>query len=121
MKRIPTDKWCFSDNGECFHSEGYDRKEDAIEDCLLNYEHGYIGQITKVEFEENDITYDETENRLVEVLYDEVGSAADGWKMTDEQETELSGILAKEVIRYINEHDLQPKCFSVVNIEEVER
>ena len=40
--------------------------------------------------------------------------------MTDEQEKELSAILAKAVINYINEHNLQPTCYKVVDIEEVE-
>ncbi len=120
MKTIPTSKWTYSNNNEYFFNEEYDTKEDAIADCLLNYGKGYIGQITRLEFTERDISYDETGHLLREVLYDKVGDVADSWGMTDEQEIELSEILAKEVIKYINEHNLQPSCYKVIDIEKVE-
>lgn len=120
MKEILTNEWTYSDNNEYFFNEAYDRKEDAIADCLLNYGKGYVGQIVKLEFTERDISYDETGHLLREVLYDKVGDVADSWGMTDEQEIELSKILAKEIIKYINKNNLQPSCYRIINIEKAE-
>ncbi len=119
MKKIPTGKWCYSGDGEYFSSEEYDTKEQAITDCLADYGSGSVGEIVKLEFDENDICYDETGYHLMNVLYDEVGDVADSWEMTNKQDDELAKILAKEVVKYINEHNLQPSCFGVVNVEEV--
>lgn len=120
MKRIETDIWCISRNGEVFYDADYTSKEEAIEAVKEEYEEGYVGRCVRLEFEEIDIDYDETGYYLGENLYDEVGDAAENWEMTDEQEKELSAILAKAVINYINEHNLQPTCYKVVDIEEVE-
>lgn len=120
MKRIQTDIWCISRNGEVFYDDDYTSKEEAIEAVREELEEGYIGRCVRLEFEEIDINYDETGYYLAETLYDEVGDASENWEMTDEQEKELSEILAKAVIDYINEHNLQPTCYKVVDIEEVE-
>ena len=120
MKRIETDIWCISRNGEVFYDADYTSKEEAIEAVKEELEEGYIGRCVRLEFEEIDIDYDETGYYLGENLYDEVGDAAENWEMTDEQEKELSAILAKAVINYINAHNLQPTCYKVVDIEEVE-
>lgn len=82
-------------------------------------EGGYIGRIVKLEFDEEDIHYDETAYRLQELLYDEVGDVAENWVLTTEQELGLSRILAKTVIEYINKNHLQPTVYKVVEIEEV--
>ena len=119
MKEIQINKWCYSSDGEYFYSEEYGTKEEAITECLADYGDGYVGRIVMVEFTEEDISYDETGYYLRKVLYDKVGDVAGYWEMTDEQELELSEILAKEVIRYINEHKLQPSCCKVINIEAV--
>ena len=120
MKRIETDIWCISTNGENFFDDDYSSREEAIEAVKEEYEEGYVGRCVRLEFEEIDIDYDETGYYLGENLYDEVGDAAENWEMTYEQEKELSAILAKAVINYINEHNLQPTCYKVVDIEEVE-
>lgn len=75
----------------------------------------------KAEFDESDVVclYDETGYRLGEMLFDAVGDVGEEWEMTWEQETELSEILAREVINYIEENHLQPNCFKVIDIEEV--
>ena len=119
MKCIETDIWCISTNGENFFGDDYSSREEAIEAVKKDYGAGYVGRCVRLKFDERDITYDETGYYLVQTLYDEVGDAADDWEMTDEQEIELSKILAKDVIKYINEHNLQPNCYKVINIEEV--
>lgn len=119
MKRIETDIWCISTDGEGFFDDDYSSREEAIAAVKEEYEEGYVGRCVRLEFEEIDICYDETGYRLVETLYDIVGEAADNWEMTDKQEIELSNILAKAVIDYINKNNLQPTCYSVIDIEEV--
>ena len=120
MKYIETDIWCISTNGENFFCYDYSSREEAIEAVKEDYGAGYVGRCARIKFDERDITYDETSYYLVQTLYDEAGDAADDWEMTYEQEIELSKILAKDVIKYINEHNLQPNCYKVINIEEVE-
>ena len=39
--------------------------------------------------------------------------------MTKEEEVELSKILAKAVINFVNEHHLQPTCVEIIEIERV--
>ena len=119
MKCIETDIWCISTNGENFFGDDYSSREEAIEAVKKDYGAGYVGRCARIKFDEMDITYDETGYYLGQTLYDEAGDAADDWEMTYEQEIELSEILAKDVIKYINEHDLQPNCYKVINIEEV--
>lgn len=120
MKYIETDMWCISTNGEDFFCYDYSSREEAIEAVKKDYGAGYVGRCVRIEFDEMDITYDETGYYLGEALYDEVDDVADVWGMTDEQEIELSKILAKDVIKYINKHNLQPNCYKAINIEEVE-
>ena len=119
MKYIETDIWCISTNGENFFGDDYSSREEAIEAVKKDYGAGYVGRCARIKFDEMDITYDETGYYLGQTLYDEAGDAADDWEMTYEQEIELSKILAKDVIKYINEHNLQPNCYKVINIEEV--
>ena len=119
MKYIETGIWCISTNGENFFGGDYSSREEAIEAVKKDYGAGYVGRCVSIKFDEIDITYDETGYHLGQTLYDEVGDAADDWEMTYEQEIELSKILAKDVIKYINEHNLQPNCYKVVGVEEV--
>lgn len=118
MKFIQTDRWCYGMTDEYF-SDDFPTKTDAIEACKKDLEGGYIGRIVEVEFDEKDISYDETAYRLQERLYDEVGDVAENWELTTEQELELSKIVAKAVIEYINKNHLQPTVYKVVEIEEV--
>lgn len=119
MKYIETDIWCISTNGENFFGDDYSSREEAIEAVKEDYGAGYVGRCVRIKFDERDITYDETGYYLRQALYYEVDETAYDWEMTDEQEIELSKILAKDVIKYINEHNLQPNCYKVVDIEEV--
>ena len=118
MKLIQTDRWCYGMTDEYF-SDDFPTKLDDIEACKEDLQGGYIGRIVNIEFDEEDICYDETAYHLHELLYDEVGEAAENWVLTSEQEIELSKIIAKDIIDYINKNDLQPKCYKVVDIEEV--
>lgn len=119
MKYIKTDIWCISENGESFFGDDYANKEEAIAAVREELEEGYVGRCVRLEFDEKDITYDETGYYLREILFDEVGDVAENWDMAAGQEIEISKILAKEVIKYINENNLQPTCYKVTDIEAV--
>ena len=118
MKHIETNTWAISIDRENFFNS-YSSRDDAIQYLREKYGEGYVGRYAKFEFDENDISYDETSYYLKEKLFSEVGDFADNWEMTREEEIELSKILAKEVIKFINEHDLQPTCVEIVEIERV--
>lgn len=120
---IKTDIWVISKKGEDFSGyDDYSSKEEAISAAKENFEDGYIGRCVKVNFEESDLVClcDEKIRYLEETLSDEIGEASEYWEMTEKQEIELSEIIAKEVIKYINKNNLQPTCFKVIDIEEVE-
>ena len=118
MKYIETDTWCISIDRENFFNN-YSSRDDAIKSLIDKYEEGYIGRYAKFEFDESDISYDETGYYLKEKLFSEVGDFADNWEMTREEEIELSKILAKAVINFVNEHHLQPDCVEIVEIERL--
>lgn len=118
MKHIVTDEWCYGSTDEYF-TEEFPTKAEAIKYCK-DCDGGYIGRIIRLEFDEEDICYDETGYHLQNQLYDEVGDVSENWTLSAEQEKELSKILAKDIIKYINENNLQPNVFSVREIEWVD-
>ena len=121
MKLTETNKWCISTDGE-FFSDVYDSKEEAIESIKDNYKYdgGYIGRCVDIRFVEQDIVDFEISYRLRDSLYDEIGEIVEDWDITDEQCEEISQIVAKAVIDYINKNNLQPNCYKVVDIEFIE-
>ena len=120
MKLIETNEWCISTDGEYFF-DAYDSKEEAIENLRDSYNDGYIGKCVEIEFAEEDIIpYIEIVHILSETLSDEVGEASEDWEFTTEQEEEISQIVAKAVIDYINKNKLQPRCYKVIDIEFIE-
>lgn len=122
MKSIKTNEWAISADGE-FFSDSYDSREEAIESIKDDYKYdgGYIGRCVEIEFTEEDVQgFVEISYELGELLYDEIGEASESWELTDEQDKEISQIVAKAVIDYINKNNLQPRCYKVTDIEFVE-
>ena len=121
MKSIETNEWAISADGEFFYN-GCESREVAIENLKDSYDDdGYVGRCVGVEFTEEDIIpYIETANVLYQILYDEVGEASESWELTGEQDKEISQIVAKAVIDYVNKNNLQPNCYKVVDIEFIE-
>lgn len=121
MKLTETNKWCISTDGE-FFSDVYDSKEEAIESIKDNYKYdgGYIGRCVDIRFVEQDILDVEISYRLRDSLYDEIGELVEDWSFTDEQCEEISQIVAKAVIDYINKNNLQPQSYKVIDIEFIE-
>lgn len=118
MKFTKTGKWCVSTDGECFYDE-FNAKEEAIEFVREEYVEGYVGESVAIEFMADDFKWD-ADCELGELLYDEVGEAADSWHLSDEDEVELSRRLGETMVNFLNERNLQPECFKVINVEPVE-
>ena len=118
MKHIKTSRWCISDNGELF-TNGYDSREEAIEEVRQEYGCGYVGREVHVEFIEQDIEIPDIEYELGEKLYEEVGEVSESWEIPKDLMKKFARKYEKLVIDFINENDLQPTCFKVVDIEEV--
>lgn len=120
MRLIETNEWCISADGE-FFSDSYESREVAIENLKDSYSDGYVGKCVGIDFTEEDIIpYIEIANVLYQILYDEVGEASESWEFTAEQDKEISQIVAKAVIDYINKNNLQPQSYKVVDIEFIE-
>ena len=119
MKLIETNEWAISADGE-FFSDSYESREEAIENLKDSYDDGYIGRLVEIEFTEKDVPDFEVSYRLGELLYDEIGDVSESWEFTAEQDKEISQIVAKAVIDYINKNNLQPSCYKVIDIEFIE-
>lgn len=119
MKFTNTEKWCASVDEERFYDE-FSTKEEAIDFVREEYGEGYIGESVAVEFTADDFNWD-ADYALGELLYEEVGDVADSWHLSQEDEAELSRRLGEVMVEFLNERNLQPECFKVINIEQVAR
>lgn len=119
MKYIKTNEWCISDNGELF-TDGYYSREEAIEEVRKEYGRGYIGKEVHVEFEEQDILIPDIEYELGEKLYEEVGEASEYWEIPRDIMKKFAESYEKFVIDFINKNGLQPTCYKVVDIEQIQ-
>lgn len=120
MKSIKTNEWAISADGE-FFSDRYESREEAIENLKDSYDDGYVGRVVDIRFTEEDILpYIEISYRLGELLYDVIGEVSESWELTGEQDKEISQIVAKAVIDYVNNNNLQPRCYKVIDIEFIE-
>lgn len=119
MKFTKMGEWCESADGERFY-DGFNTKEKAIEFVQEEYGEGYIGESVAVEFTADDFNWD-ADYALGDLLYEEVGDAADSWHLSQEDEAELSRRLGEVMVEFLNERNLQPECFKVINIEQVAR
>lgn len=118
MKYIETSGWCISDNGELF-TGGYYSGEEVIEEVREEYGCGYIGRNVHIEFDKQDILIPDIEYELGEKLHEEVGEVSESWEIPKDLMKKFARKYEKLVIDFINENDLQPTCFKVVDIEEV--
>lgn len=119
MKYIKTTKWCISDDGEIF-TDDYENKKEAIEAVKLDYGVDmYIGCKIKIEFDEQDVLIPDIEYELGEKLHEEVGEVSESWEIPKDIMKKFARKYEKFVIDFINENDLQPTCYKVVDIEEV--
>lgn len=119
MRFEHTGKWGVSADGEHFIG-CYENRQNAIEECIKS-ESCCIGKIYNISFDRSSIP-DVTDNinqALYDELYNAVGEYADNWQLTAEQQTDLHCQLSEVILNFIETNHLQPNCFTVKNIEEV--
>lgn len=125
MKITETERWVYGpdpDEEELF--DDCETRADAINMVKREYGSGYIGRTADVEFVTDDVCTSVTDlaiDRLTETLNDEVGSVSELWTMAPECEEELHNRIAQTIIDFLNEKNLQPHCFKVLDIEDVEK
>lgn len=119
MRFENTGDWVVSPDGENFIG-GFDTREDAIKECVKSeFMCSYIGEKYSVRFDKfsmPDVT-DNINQELHEQLYDAVGDYADDWQLTNEQQMNLHNQLSEVIFNFIEQNHLQPKSFTVKNIE----
>lgn len=117
-------KWCVSGTDETFNGADYETREEAIacapEELADEVEPGgtfYTGRaaaIDPVRFSA-DLVLDS----LREAAYDDCGEASESFleDVTREQEQDLERRLHAATWAWLREHGLEPRCFTVVEIE----
>lgn len=118
MKNIKLNLWSISKDGKNFIDD-YTNKKEAVEAVKKSWGKGYIGKCVEVEFTEDDISCDYIYDNLEIELECNIGDVAKSWEISLEHQIELSNIIEKIVIDYINKNGLQPTGY--YNITDVER
>lgn len=120
MKYIETNEWSISSDGEIF-TDGYGSKKEAIEAVKLDYDgDGYVGRNVKIEFDEQDIEIPDIEYKLGEKLFEVVGEVAETWEIPKNILKKFAKEYGKFVIDFINKNDLQPTCYTLIDVEQIE-
>lgn len=114
MKVSKTDKWSISLDGERFEGV-FDTRDDAAASVSA----GYVGRICKVEFDGDDFQWDAS-YELSECLFEVVGDVAELWNFTRMDEFELMQAMRKTMVKFLNENNLQPKVYKVIDIEYID-
>lgn len=120
MKYIPTNEWSVSSDGEIFTDGGYDSKKEAIETVKLDYGVDmYIGRNVNIEFDEQDIEIPDIEYELGEKLFEVVGEASETWEIPKGLMKKFAKEYEKFVVDFINKNDLQPTCYTLIDVEQI--
>lgn len=124
MKITPINKWVYSNDEEWWASDQYPTKQEAIEAGLEEYPDGcYVGSCYDIEFTCDDMDFSEyVIEKLGECVDDEVGDGSQYWyeKITWDDEKLLENYLAKAIMKWIKNCQLQPNQYVVNDIEWVE-
>lgn len=120
MKYIPTNEWSVSSDGEIFSGD-CESKEEAIEAVKVDYGgDGYVGRNVKIEFDEQDIEIPDIEYEVGEKLFEVVGEASETWEIPKGLMKKFAKEYEKFVIDFINKNDLQPTCYTLIDVEQIE-
>lgn len=113
---VPEPQYCYSWNGEDYSFELFDTVEDALKDAKASDDKKevYVGQavIPKLAWfaHEEEIILSMEEN-----LRSECGEyAEDALDITNEMESDLSGMIDKTVQEWIDKYHIKPNCFTVI-------
>lgn len=121
MKITLTNQWVYSSDSEWWTSDQYPTKEKAIEAGLEEYPEGcYIGSCSDMEFTYDDMDFSEhVIERLGDYIDEEAGDCSQYWydKITWDDEKTLEDYLAKAIMKWIEDCQLQPSQYVVTDIE----
>jgi TusA-related sulfurtransferase len=112
-------KYCVSYNGEEFHGEDYDSREEAIEMMTLEMNDGeelYVGISDPITVDDvKNCCYVDGEDFECR-MYDEVGEVAEGWLsgVSNDEWDELNKIIADWIWE-----KAQPSFYRVKDVEKV--
>lgn len=124
MKITPTNQWVYSADSEWWTSDLYPTKQQAIEAGFEENPCGcYIGSCSNIDFIYEDMDFSEyVIERLGECIDDEAGDCSQYWyeKITRNDEKVLEDYLAKAIMKWIEDCQLQPSQYIVNDIEWVE-
>lgn len=123
MKATKVYKWSYSGDNEYYHKT-CDTREEAIKEGIKYLEGSgndclYIGQCCPVRFEVSDMEFINIEEILLDILAEEVGECGENWELSKEQNEELNTLLGEVLVKYLDEHNLQPNCYNVRCVEKI--
>ena len=124
MKITPTNQWTYSGNSEFWYKDQYPTKEEAIQAGLEDYPEGcYIGSCYSMDFTYDDMDFSEyIIERLGDCIDEEAENCSQHWynKITWDDEKTLEDYLAKAIMKWVKDCQLQPNQYIVNDIEWVE-
>ena len=122
MKITPTNQWVYSEDGEWWSLEQYPTKQQAIEAGFQDCPYGcYVGSCYDLDFTYDDMDFSEyVIERLGECINNEVcDDESQVWydEITWDDEKLLEDYLAKAIMKWIEDCQLQPSQYVVDDIE----
>ena len=109
-------KYCHSNDGELYYGE-FDTEQDALEDAKESYpgeSEIYIGTCTKPVFRWNGCE-EKIIDSIKENLAEDVGEAAENFEVSVEQELELARMIDETVKAWIEQEEIEPSCYFVLD------
>ena len=113
---INMSKYCHSNDGELYYGE-FDTEQDALEDAKESYpgeSEIYIGTCTKPVFRWNGCE-EKIIDSIKENLAEDVGEAAENFEVSVEQELELARMIDETVKAWIEQEEIEPSCYCVLD------
>lgn len=109
-------KYCYSWDNERYQGK-YDTEEKALDAAKRDRpgaDEVYIGTCTEPELRWNSCE-DNIIDSMVEHLSDDVGEAAENFEVSREDELELASMIDDAVGRWIEQNNITPDCYSVLD------
>lgn len=124
MKIMPTNQWTYSYDSDFWYEDLYPSKEEAIKAGLKKYPEGYyVGSCYNLNFIYDDMDFSEhIIECLIECLEEETDEYAPIWaeRISWDDEQLLGDRLAKCVMQWLEDCQLQPNQYVVNDIEWIE-
>lgn len=124
MKITPNNQWTYSCDSDFWYQDFYPSKQEAIEAGLEEYPSGcYVGFCYNLDFTYDDMDFSEyVIEHLTKCLEEEVDEYAPIWaeRVSWDDEQLLGDSLAKCILKWLEDCQLQPSQYIVNDIEWVE-